>query len=376
MSTPLVARKVPFFNYGYVFSSQEPAFLQVIRDVGGRGAFIMQRDLADFEAHLAAFLGARHSLGVANATDGLMIALRAAGLCPGDEVIICSHTMVATASAVHFAGGIPIPVESGPDHLMDSGAVEASVTPRTRAIMPTQLNGRTCNMDALKAVADKHGLIIVEDAAQALGSRYKGKCAGTFGAAAAISFYPAKVLGCLGDGGAVIANDDDVYERISELRDHGRNSQGEIVSWGLNSRLDNLQAAILDFQFKKYDQVMARRRFLASLYTQRLKDVAALILPPAPDSDPDHFDIYQNYEIEAEKRDELKQYLKNHGIGTLIQWGGKAIHQLKSLGFTQHLPYTDCLFTRLLMLPMNMSLSEDDLHYVCDNIRAFYGYTQ
>ena len=305
-----------------------------------------------------------------------MIALRAAGLCPGDEVIICSHTMVATASAVHFAGGIPIPVESGPDHLMDSGAVDAAVTPRTRVIMPTQLNGRTCNMDALNAIADKHGLIIVEDAAQALGSRYKGKCAGTFGAAAAISFYPAKVLGCLGDGGAVITNDDGVYERISELRDHGRNSQGEIVSWGLNSRLDNLQAAILDFQLKKYDQVMARRRHLASLYTERLKDVAELVLPPAPDSDPDHFDIYQNYEIEAEKRDELKQYLKEHGIGTLIQWGGQAVHHLKALGFTKHLPYTDWLFTRMLMLPMNMSLSDEDVHYVCDNIRNFYGYTQ
>lgn len=376
MSTYTVDRAVPFFKYGYVFSSEEQSFLQIMRDVGRSGAFIMQKELADFEAHLATHLGARYTLGVANATDGLMIALRAAGLCPGDEVIICSHTMVATASAVHFAGGIPIPVECGPDHLMDPGAAGAAVTPHTRAIMPTQLNGRTCNMDALKAIADKYRLIIVEDAAQALGSRYKGKCAGTFGAAAAISFYPAKVLGCLGDGGAIITNDDDVCQRVSELRDHGRNSQGEIVSWGLNSRLDNLQAAVLDFQLRSYDQVMARRRYLAGLYTERLKDVAPLVLPPAPDADPDHFDIYQNYEIEAEIRDELKKHLKDHGIGTLIQWGGQAIHQLKALGFTQHLPYTDALFTRLLMLPMNMSLSDDDVHYVCDNIRSFYGYTR
>ena len=215
-------------------------------------------------------------------------------------------------------------------------------------------------MDALQAIADKHGLLIIEDAAQALGSRFKGRCAGTFGIAGAISFYPAKVLGCLGDGGAVITNDDAIYERIYQMRDHGRNTKGEIVSRGLNSRLDNLQAALLDFQLKKYESVMCRRRKLAIVYTERLKDVAEIALPPAPDSDPDHFDIYQNYEIEAEKRDDLKQYLKEHGIGTLIQWGGQAVHQLTALGFTQHLPYTDRLFARLLMLPMNMSLSDDD----------------
>ena len=371
--SPTSKHSVPFFNYPHVFTSKETEFLGVIADVGRRGAFIMQRDLAEFEKHLAGFLGARQALGVANATDGLIIALGAVGLRPGDEVILCSHTMIATAAAVHFAGGIPVPVECGPDHLINPAAVETAVTPRSRAIMPTQLNGRTCNMDVLQAIADKHGLTIVEDAAQALGSRFKGQCAGTFGMAAAISFYPAKVLGCFGDGGAVITNDDGIYERVYQMRDHGRNTSGEIVSWGRNSRLDNLQAAILDFQLRKYDEVMARRRYLAGLYTQRLKDVPEIVLPPAPDSDPDHFDIYQNYEIEAEKRNELKQYLKDHGIGTLIQWGGQAVHQLKALGFTQHLPYTDWLFTRMLMLPMNMSLSDDDVHYVCDCIRGFYG---
>jgi dTDP-4-amino-4,6-dideoxygalactose transaminase len=367
---------VPFFNYPHVFAPQETDFLAIIRAVGRRGAFIMQRDLADFEQNLAAFLEARHALGVGNATDGLHFAVRAAGIAPGDEVIISSHTMIATAAAVHFAGATPVPVECGPDHLIDPAAVEAAVTPRTRAIMPTQLNGRTCNMDALQAIAAKHGLPIVEDAAQGLGSKFKGRCAGTFGIASAISFYPAKVLGCFGDGGAVVTNDDAIHERIYELRDHGRSTSGEIVSWGLNSRLDNLQAAVLDFQLKKYDTVIHRRRRLAALYTERLKNVPEAVLPPAPDSGPDHFDIYQNYEIEAEERDQLKQHLKDHGVGTLIQWGGQAVHQLRALGFTQHLPYTDWLFTRLLMLPMNMSLSDDDVHYVCDNIRSFYGRAQ
>jgi len=282
--------------------------------------------------------------------------------------------MVATAAAIHFAGGIPVPVECGADHLMDPIEVEVAITQRTAMIMPTQLNGRTCDMDALQAIADKHGLRIVEDAAQGLGSRFKGKCAGTFGIASAISFYPAKVLGCLGDGGAVVTSDSGVYERMFQMRDHGRDRDGKIVSWGLNSRLDNLQAALLNFQLAKYGSVLARRRRLAALYTARLNDVPEVVLPPAPDSDPDHFDIYQNYEIEAERRDELKQWLKDRGIGTLIQWGGQAVHQLRELGFTQYLPRTDQLFTRMLMLPMNMSLSDHDIYYVCDNIRAFYGY--
>ncbi|MBZ5582303.1 MAG: DegT/DnrJ/EryC1/StrS family aminotransferase [Acidobacteriia bacterium] len=372
--TPVSVHSVPFFVYPHVFTSQDQDLLRIFCDVGRRGAFIMQRDLADFERHLAELLGAQHALGVGNATDGLNFAVRAANIGrPGDEVILSSHTMIATAAAVHFAGGTPVPVECGADHLIDPAAVEAAVTARTRAIIPTQLNGRTCNMDALQAVADRHGLLIIEDAAQALGSRHKGRCAGTFGIAAAISFYPAKLLGCLGDGGAVITNDDAIYERAYQMRDHGRNREGQIVSWGVNSRLDNLQAALLDFQLKRYEGVIARRRKIATLYTERLSTVPEVVLPPPPDSDPDHFDIYQNYEIEAEKRNELKEYLKDHGIGTLIQWGGQAVHHLKALGFTQHLPYTDRLFTRMLMLPMNMSLADDDIHYVSDNIRAFYG---
>jgi dTDP-4-amino-4,6-dideoxygalactose transaminase len=369
-------RRVPFFNYPALFTAQERDFQAIFFDVGRRGAFIKQRDLDDFEKSLALFLGVSYVLGVGNATDGLEAALLAVGIGPNDEVILSSHTMLATAVAVHFSGATPVPVECGPDHLIDPDAVEAAVSPRTRAIMPTQLNGRTCNMDALGKIAGKHDLLIIEDAAQALGSRYRGRCAGTFGAAAAISFYPAKVLGCLGDGGAVITDDADVYSRAFELCNFGRNMAGEAVRWGFNSRLDNMHAAMLLFQLKQYDRAMCRRRQLASLYTERLKDVAEVVLPPAPDADPDHFDIYQNFEIEAERRDALKEYLEKCGVGTLIQWGGQAIHHLKALGFTQNLPYTDRLFTRMLMLPMNMSLDDRDVHYVSDSIRSFFGYKQ
>ncbi len=369
----LTKRSVPFFNYPHVFVSQEEELLATIADVGRRGAFIMQRDLEEFERNLAGYVGAKHVVGMANATDALHLAVRAAGIGAGDEVIFSSHTMVATAAAIHFAGATPVPVDCGPDHLIDAPCVEAAVTPRTKAIMPTQLNGRTADMNALGGVAARHGLTIIEDAAQALGSRFRGRAAGTFGLAGAISFYPAKTLGCLGDGGCAMTNDDAIYEKLLLLRDHGRDAvTGDVVLWGLNSRLDNLQAAILNWKFKTYDQAIARRREIASYYQERLEGLPQLRLPPAPDAHPDHFDIFQNYEIEAERRDELRAFLKERGVGTLIQWGGKAVHQFSKLGFTQRLPHTEALFTRLLMLPMNTALSDDDAGYVCDCIHEFY----
>jgi dTDP-4-amino-4,6-dideoxygalactose transaminase len=372
MKFSMNSRTVPFFNYPHVFISQEEALMSIIRDVARRGAFIMQKDLADFEANLAAYTGAKYAMGVANATDALQIGLMAAGVKPGDEIMFCSHTMVATASAIHFAGATPVPVEAGPDHLMDPKCIESAITPRTKAIMPTQLNGRTADMDAIMGIAEKHGVEIYEDAAQALGSKFKGKCAGTFGKASCISFYPAKVLGCLGDGGAVLTSDEQVYGKLLSLRDHGRDKDGDVVMWGFNSRLDNIQAALLDYQLKNYQTVVERRRAIARLYQERLGDIEQLVLPPAPDSDPAHYDVFQNYEIEAEGRDELQAYLKERGVGTLIQWGGQAVHQLRKLGFTQSLPFTDRLFERMLMMPMNMSLSDNDVNYVCDCIIDYY----
>ncbi len=364
---------VPFFNYSFLFESQKEHFLKTFQDVSSRGAFITQKDLVDFEQNLAVFSGAEYAVGVANATDALEMLIAATGIGYGDEVIFCSHTMVATASAIHVNGAIPIPVEAGADHLIDPASIEQAITPRTKAIMPTQLNGRTCDMDAVQEIADKHNLLIFEDSAQALGSRFKGRHAGTFGVGGCISFYPAKILGCLGDGGAVLCNDQKIYNKIMLMRDHGRNPEtGDVDLWGRNSRLDNLQAAFLDLQFKEYDKVISRRRHIANIYQEQLGSIEQLVLPPAPDSSPDHFDVFQNYEIEAERRDELKEYLTEQGVGTLIQWGGKAVHQFKKLGFGQSLPYTERLFETILMVPMNMSLSDDDVHYVSDCIKYFY----
>ncbi|MGH9423784.1 MAG: DegT/DnrJ/EryC1/StrS family aminotransferase, partial [Thermoanaerobaculia bacterium] len=366
------AQNIPFFNYRGAFAAREDEFIEIIRDVIRRGAFIQQRDLTDFESALARYLGVKHALGVANATDGLIIAMKAVGIGPGAEVIFPSHTMVASPAAVAHVGATPVAVDCGPDHLIDPESAEAAVTQRTRAILPVQLNGRTCDMDAIQRIASKYDLLIIEDAAQALGSKFKGKAAGSFGLAAAFSFYPAKILGCLGDGGAVVTNDDEVARRISLLRDHGRNEHGVVETWGYNSRLDNMQAAILHAQFKSYADIVGRRRAIAALYDQLLSDLPNVSLPPAPESDPRHFDVFQNYEIEADKRDELRAHLSDNGVGTLIQWGGRAVHQYPGLGFNAHLPTTERLFERCLMLPLNMTITDDEVRYVASQIRSFY----
>ncbi len=371
------ARAVPFFDYRCDFLAEEEELVRIFRDTGRRGAFILQEDLARFERNLAAFAGAGvlgnvYAIGVANATDALHLALRAVGVGRGDEVVFSSHTMAATAAAIHFTGAIPVPVECGPDHLIDPAAAAAAVTPRTRALLPTHLNGRTADMAALGEIASRHGLPMVEDAAQALGSRFRGQAAGTFGAAGAISFYPAKLLGCLGDGGAILTNDVCIREALLRLRDHGRSPTGEIVSWGFNSRLDNLQAAFLDARLARFPAVLPRRRELAGLYRERLGGLEQLTLPPGPDGDSEHFDVFQNYEIEAAHREALREFLKTRGIGTLLPWGGKAVHQWEGLGFRVRLSYTESLFERILLLPLNLSLTDDDVHVVCDAILDFY----
>ncbi len=328
----VIQRQVPFFNYPALFRHDEDEFMQVIRGVLSKGAYILQQELEEFERNLASFLGVRHLLGVADGTNGLTLALRALEIGPGDEVILPAHTYVATASVVHYQGATPVLVECGVDHLIDAESVRKAVTGKTRAIMPVQLNGRTANMDSIVEIAKLYGVAIIEDSAQALGSRFKGKSAGSFGAAGTFSFYPAKLLGCFGDGGAVITNDDEVADKIYMMRDHGRNRDGEVVGWGTNSRLDNVQAAVLDFKLKNYDRDIRRRREIASMYQAGLGEREELLLPPPPLENGDHFDVYQNYEIEADDRDKLQSFLRQQGIGTIVQFGGKAVHQYP-LGF-------------------------------------------
>jgi len=367
-----MSKQVPFFEYPRLWSDDREEFLSIIDNVSSSGGFILQKSVSDFELELANYADSNYAVGVGNATDGMEIFLEAIGIKSGDEVIISSHTMLATASAVKFAGGKPVPVDIGYDNLISIKAIEDAITSRTVGIMPTQLNGRVCNMDAILAIAKKHSLFVVEDAAQALGARYKGQHAGTFGLASAISFFPAKVLGCLGDAGGVLVNDEDLYHKIYQIHDHGRDVDGEIMRWGRNSRLDNIQAAILSYKLKNYDNVIARRREVARMYQERLGMLEELQLPPEPSEDSDNFDVYQNYELTADMRDKLKIYLSKKNIGTLIQWGGKAVHQFTQLGFDQVLPDTERFFKRCIMLPLNVFISDSDVDYICESVVEFY----
>jgi dTDP-4-amino-4,6-dideoxygalactose transaminase len=353
---------------GYVIKE----LIDILEDVGARGAYIMQRDLVEFEKKLATYTNSKYSVGVGNATDGLELAWLAIGLKKGDEVIISSHTMIATASAIITAGGTPVPVDIGEDNLIDVDAVANAVTKNTVGISPTQLNGRTCDMESVMNLANSKGLCVVEDAAQALGSKFKNQSAGTFGDAGSFSFFPAKVLGALGDGGGVVTNKKEIYEKVFQLHDHGRGTNGEVQSWGRNSRLDNLQAAILSKKFDRYENVIKRRRQIASMYNEQLSVLEEIKLPPAPMENGDHYDVYQNYELQAENRDALKNYLANKGVGTIIQWAGKAVHQWEVLGFDIKLPKTESFFEKCLMLPMNMFISNSDIDYICDSINSFY----
>jgi len=366
-------RTVPFFNYPYLFKAHEDEFVKIFKEVGHRGAYILQKDLVEFEINLARFAGAKYAVGLANGTDAIWIGLMAAGIGKNDEVIFASHTYIATAAAIHFVGAVPIPADCKSDHMMDPESVKRLITDKTKAILPTQLNGRCCDMDALLKIAHDHNLIILEDAAQGLGARYKGSGVGTFDKGGTISFYPAKNLGSFGDGGGFVTNDKEMFDKVMLLRDHGRNEQGEFVMWGFNSRLDNLQAAFLNYKIKNYQDDISRRREIASLYQKLLGHLIQLLLPPKPEENADYFDVYQNYEIEAERRDELKIFLQSKGIGTLIQWNGQPVHSIVALGFSgTGLPNTEVMYKNCLMLPMNTSLANEDIEYVTDKIIEFY----
>ncbi|HEY2759775.1 MAG TPA: DegT/DnrJ/EryC1/StrS family aminotransferase, partial [Pirellulales bacterium] len=274
--------KVRYVDYPSQFRQIEREVMDAVRAVLAGGDLVLRQQLRDFEANLAAFVGTKHAVGVSNCTDGLRLILRALGVGPGDEVITVSHTFVATAAAVHHCGAKVVLVDIGDDHLMDPDAAVRAITPRTKAILPVHLNGRICDMKRIKAVADNHNLLLIEDAAQALGARYDDVGAGAFGVATAFSFYPAKLLGAYGDAGAVVTSHCELAQRISRLRDHGRVPGGEIGEWGFNCRLDNLQAAILDLKLARLQQALERRRQLATHYHQLLADVLSLRLPPPP----------------------------------------------------------------------------------------------
>lgn len=368
---------VPFFDWKSLYAERADKFADIMRDTASGGGFILQAAVDEFENALASYLGARHAVGISDCTNAMLLGLRLLDLRPGDEIILPSHAFIAAAQAIHFAGAVPVPVDlSGKDWLMDPGAVRAAVTPRTRAIMPVHVNGRACAMNRIVEIAAEHELAVVEDAAQALGARFDGRAAGTFGLWGAFSFYPSKTLGCFGDAGALVTNDDEIAAKVQAMRNHGAGADKVVgrdcAIWGTNARIDNIQAAILVYKLTYYEEAVARRRAIASAYHEAFAPIAALDLPPAPNADTRHFDVYQNYELCCDARDALRAHLSERGIGTIIQWGGIGIHGFRNLGFDQELPRTDRFFTRSLLIPMNHLLSDAQVSDVIRGVRSFF----
>jgi dTDP-4-amino-4,6-dideoxygalactose transaminase len=366
-----VAHAVRFWNPPREYAALKTEIMSTIDGVLSDGDLVMRHQMEDFERNFAAFVGRQEAVSMSNCTDALRLTLEALGVGPGDEVVTVAHTFVATMAAIHHVGATPILVDVGQDHNLDVDLLEAALTPRTKAIIPVHLNGRLCEMDRLMALAKSREIPVLEDAAQSLGASFQGVPGGGWGIAGAFSFYPAKMLGALGDGGAIVTDDAGLAQRLRELRDHGRVSKTELSGWGWNCRLDNLQAAILDLKLKHLPGWIERRRRIAGIYNESLTGIAGLRLPPPPDGGA-HFDVYQNYVIESNQRDRLVEHLADSGVETLVSWPVPMHHQPLGLNHFS-LPRTEALAGRVVSLPMHNVLEEEEAIRVADAVRAFAG---
>ena len=365
---------VPFVNYPEQYRRLENEIDAAIKDVLSKGDLILREQLRRFEERVAAFIGTKHAVGVSSGTDALMLSLKAAGIGDGDEVVTVAHTFVASIASVVHCGATPVLIDIGDDYNMDVGLVERAVTPRTRGVIPVHLNGRVCDMPRLMEISAARGLVVIEDAAQSLGASVDGVNSGTFGLTGCFSFYPAKILGCAGDGGLVATNSDDVAAKVRLYRDHGQNrATGDILHYGYTNRLDNLQAAILNVKLAYLPQWIERRRQIAGMYQIGLSDLQEVVTPPAPEREGRYFDVYQNYVIRARDRDRLAVYLKEKGIETLIS-NPKPVHHHKALGLDHfQLPKTERFADEVISLPMHTELSDEQVEYVTRSIHGFYG---
>jgi dTDP-4-amino-4,6-dideoxygalactose transaminase len=364
-------QKVPFVAYGLQYKNLKTEIDTAMQDTLARGDLIMRKDNDEFEKRLAEFVGTKYAIGLNSGTDALFLSLLAMGVGEGDEVITVSHTFVASIAAIVQAGATPILVEVGEDFEMDISKIEAAITGKTKAIIPVHYNGRMADMEKVMEIAKKHNLLVIEDAAPGLGSSLNGKKAGSIGNTGCFSFYPAKILGCFGDGGGLTTNDETIIEKIKLLRDHGQKTKTELLCFGWNSRLDNLQAAVLNVKLNYLPGWLERRREIAGIYNEGLKEVGQVKLPPAPENGA-HFDVFQNYVLRVENRDDLFAYLKENGVETLIK-DPVANHLQPGLDLSHFdLPFSAQLAKEVISLPMYPELTDEQVQYVIDCVKSFY----
>jgi dTDP-4-amino-4,6-dideoxygalactose transaminase len=310
--------RIPYLDLKAMNNEVQGELAQAFTRVLESGWFILGEAVNAFESAFAEFIGVKHCVGVGNGLEALHLILRAYGIGPGDEVIVPSNTYIATWLAVTYAGAKPIPVEPDPrKYNLDPTRVEAALTERTRAILPVHLYGQPAEMDPIMAMADKHNLLVIEDAAQAHGARYQGRMCGGLGHAAGFSFYPGKNLGALGDAGAVTTDDDALAEAVRSLRNYGSQKKYYNERLGFNSRLDELQAAFLSVKLPYLEAWNQRRKVIADLYTQAFSQVPELTVPHVP-AWSTH--VWHIYPLRCTRRDDLQAHLEREGIGTLIHY--------------------------------------------------------
>lgn len=365
--------QIPFVDLHVQYESIQPEIDAALARVLNQGSFVGGEDCDSFEREFAAYCEARACVGVGNGTDAIYLALRAAGIGPGDEVITVGNTFIATTEAITMTGARPVLVDvCANTHQIDANAVEAAVGPRTRAIVAVHLFGIPAPIDDLMEIAQSGDLLVVEDAAQAHGARLKGRRVGSLGHVACFSFYPSKNLGAYGDAGAVVSNDAELIERVRRLRNHGRTEKYVHEREGVNSRLDNLQAAVLRVKLRHLDDWNAARRRVASQYTELLAGLPVVAPVPPAASEP----VWHLFVVRAQARDRLQKALQSKGVSTGIHYPVPLHLQpaYRQRGL-QHgpLPVTETLASEILSLPMFPEMTLEMVQYVADCVAAAGG---
>ncbi len=362
--------QVPFLDLTAQHRQVKDEILTLWREVLDTGGFIGGTHVSALEQEFAAACNAKHGIAVSSGTDALMLIFEALGLRPGDEVIVPVNTFIATSEAVSKAGGKVVFVDILPDtYNMDPAAVEAAITPRTVGIVPVHLYGQMADMDAMTAIAKRHGLWVVEDAAQAHLAEFKGRKAGSMGVAAGFSFYPGKNMGACGDAGAVVTNDSDLAERVAKLRDHGSVKKYHHDFEGYNGHCDALQAAALRVKLSRLPDWNEARRQVAAKYIDRLADTECIILPKVPEH---CLPVWHLFVIQVEKRNGVQECLTKNGIGTGLHYP-VPLHLQKAyehFGLDRGtFPVTEAYTAKLLSLPMFPEMTDNQIDYVCKHLR-------
>lgn len=365
---------IPYTDLGRQHRRQVPQLLAAFRRVLSKGKFVLSEVLDDFESEFARFCGTRHAVGVNSGTDALVLALKVVGIQPGDEVITVPNSYLASASAIALAGGTVRFVDVASDMNMDPKALSRAITSKTRAIIPVHLTGRPARMAEILRIARRHGLRVIEDAAQAAGANYRGKPVGSWGDLGCFSFHPLKNLNACGDAGAVVTSNASWAKKLKILRNHGHPHRDDCLEFSLNSRLDGLQAEILRIKLRGLGAVTRRRKRNAALYQSLLAGCPQV---DCPQDEPGMESVYHTFVIQCEKRDYLRKHLARKGIGTAVHYP-VPIHLMKvgkKLGFKKGaFPETEHLTKRILSLPIHQDLSERQIRAVALEILRFYKY--